>query len=123
MAAIGSFPPVILPQVSSMPLTIEEKKHYRALAHSLKPIVTIAGKGLSEGVLQEVDRALNDHELIKGKGKVGDREVKYQVIEELCASLKAEWVQTIGNIAILLRRAAKPNAKLSNLIRQGNISN
>src|SRR5690606_27872056 len=123
MPAIGSFPSVILPHVRSMPLTIEEKKHYRALAHALKPVVTIAGKGLSEGVLQEIDRALNDHELIKVKVKVGEREVKHQVIEELCATLKADWVQTIGNIAILLRRATKPNPKLSNLIRQGNISN
>jgi len=106
-----------------MPLTIEEKKHYRAPAHPLKPIVTIAGKGLSEGVLQEVDRALNDHELIKVKVKVGDREVKHQVIEELCTALKADWVQTIGNTAILLRRAAKPNPKLSNLIRHGGVSN
>lgn len=90
------------------------------MAHTLKPVVTIAGKGLTEGVLQEVDRALNDHELIKVKVKVGDRDVKHLVIEELCTALKADWVQTIGNIAILLRRAAKPNPKLSNLVRLAN---
>jgi len=101
-----------------MALTIEEKKQYRGIAHPLKPIVTVAGNGLSEGVLQEIERALDDHELIKVKIKVGDREVKHQVVESLCQQTKAELVQTIGNVAILLRRAKKPNPKLSNLLRQ-----
>lgn len=101
-----------------MALTIEEKKQYRGLAHSLKPVVTVAGNGLSEGVLQEVERALNDHELIKVKFAVGDRELKKELMDELSRLTKAELVQAIGNIAILLRRVRKPNPRLSNLIRQ-----
>ena len=44
-----------------------DKKYLRALGHQLKPVVTVAGNGLTENVITEVDRALNDHELIKIK--------------------------------------------------------
>ena len=46
-------------------LSQQQKKHYRAIGHILDPIVTIAGKGLSETVVTELNRALDDHELIK----------------------------------------------------------
>lgn len=94
-----------------------EKKQYRAIGHGLKPVVTIAGAGLSEGVVSEAERALSDHELIKIKLTAIDRDEKQALVNELCSALKAELVQVIGNTALLLRRSTKPNPKLSNLIR------
>ena len=44
-------------------------------------MVTIAGKGLSENVAAEIERALADHELIKVKLSVGDRDAKKAIIE------------------------------------------
>ena len=44
-----------------------DKKYLRQLGHNLKPVVTIASKGLTESVQLEIERALNDHELIKLK--------------------------------------------------------
>lgn len=100
-----------------MTLSNEDKKHLRRLGHNLNPVVTVAGNGLSESVLAEIDRALNDHELIKVKLAVGDKEAKQQVIAEIGEKLGAEAVQSIGHIVLLLRRAEKPNAQLSNLLR------
>jgi RNA-binding protein len=100
-----------------MALTPEQKKQYRTIGHSLNPLVTVAGKGLSENVQLEVDRALEDHELIKVKFAVGDRDVKRQLIRELCEIVEATLVQEIGNIALLYRPAVEPNPKLSNLLR------
>ena len=51
----------------------KELRQFRAQAHSLRPIVTVASKGLSPSVLEEVNRALTDHELIKVKVSVGER--------------------------------------------------
>lgn len=48
-----------------MTLTQEQKKQFKSIGHHLKPIVTVADNGLTEGVLAELDRALHDHELIK----------------------------------------------------------
>jgi len=95
----------------------DRKKELRAIGHGLKPVVTVASSGLSESVLAEISRALADHELIKVKIAVGDRELKQQVISELCEKTAAELVQTVGHIALILKEAPKPNAQLSNLKR------
>ncbi|GGY80317.1 ribosome assembly RNA-binding protein YhbY [Marinobacter zhanjiangensis] len=102
-----------------MSLSAAQRREYRAIAHNLKPIIIIGDKGLSEGLMQELDRALDDHELIKVKVANNDREARSEAISELCARSGAELVQTIGKIAIIMRRAKQPNPKLSNLARQG----
>ncbi len=100
-----------------MSLTATQKKQYRTIGHNLNPVVTVAGNGLTEGVQLEIDRALEDHELIKVKVSVGDRDIKKALIIELCAQLQAELVQEIGHIALIYRAAIKPDPKLSNLLR------
>jgi len=98
-------------------LTAEGKKRFRAIGHNLKPIVTIGGKGLSDNVIAELDRALHDHELIKVKVAIGERDERAEAMQEVCETLKAELVQSIGKMALLYRAADKPNPKLSNLLR------
>lgn len=100
-----------------MTLSAAERKQYRAIAHNLNPIIIVGDKGLSEGLYEELNRALNDHELIKVKIAIGERDDRALIIEELTKVTKAELVQTIGKIAILLKKNPKPNPKLSNLIR------
>ena len=48
---------------------------------------------------------------------VSDRAAKQALINEACQQSGAELVQVIGKMAILLRRAKKPNPNLSNLKR------
>ena len=100
-----------------MTISNEDKKHLRRLGHKLNPVVTVASKGLTDSVIAEIDRALNDHELIKVKLSVGDREAKRAIIETLTDTLGAEVIQTIGHVVLLLRRAEQPNLHLSNLLR------
>ena len=95
-----------------------DKKYLRSLGHQLKPVVTVAGNGLTEGVLAELDRALGDHELIKVKLAVGDKETKKATVDEICLQSKAQLIQSIGHMILLFRKADKPNPKLSNLLRQ-----
>lgn len=100
-----------------MSLSPSEKKELRAIGHQLNPIITIAGKGITETIEEEIERALNDHELIKIKLNVGSREIKTQMIEAIVTEHHAELVQAIGKVALILRRAEKPNIQLSNLHR------
>ncbi|MEH6580079.1 MAG: YhbY family RNA-binding protein [Amphritea sp.] len=100
-----------------MSLTPTQKKQFRTIGHSLNPIITVAGNGLSENILLETDRALEDHELIKIKFAVGDREIKKQLIKEMSQIVEATVIQEIGNVALLYRPAKQPNPKLSNLLR------
>ncbi len=98
-----------------MSLSPETKKRYRTIGHGLKPVVTVAGKGLSEGVLAELGRALDDHELIKVKLAMEDREERKQAIADLCSQTGAELVQTIGKIVLIFREARKPKLATSNI--------
>ena len=98
-------------------LTNAKKKEYRSIGHNLNPVITVAENGISQGILKETERALNDHELIKVKFNVGDRDARAELIKELCNSTKAEVIQTIGKIALILRIAKERNEQLSNLLR------
>ena len=68
-------------------------------------------------VIAELDRALNDHELIKVKLAVGSREARGAVAREVCDQTGAELVHSIGNMIVILRRVAQPDPRLSNLVR------
>lgn len=100
-----------------MPLTKEQKKNFKAIGHHLKPVVTIAENGLSEGVLAELERALGDHELIKVQLRVGEREERHELIASLCSQTRSELVQNIGKVALIYRRNPEPNRNLSNVLR------
>lgn len=100
-----------------IPLSQAKKKHYRSIAHKLKPVLIIADKGVTEGVELELERALEDHELIKVKVNINDGEARKQIATQLCASHKATLIQQIGKMIVLFRAARKPNPKLSNLLK------
>lgn len=95
----------------------QDSRQLRAIGHKLKPVVTVAGKGLSETVLAELERALNDHELIKVKLAAGSRQARTELTAAVCERTGAELVQAVGNILLILRRSPKPDPRLSNLIR------
>ncbi|MFT4887522.1 MAG: RNA-binding protein [Pseudohongiellaceae bacterium] len=101
-----------------MIITNIDKKKFRAIGHKLKPIVMIAQKGLSETVGEELDRALENHELIKVKIAAGERDDKKALTIEICKEFKAECIQSVGNIVLLYRPSKKPDPKLSNLKRR-----
>lgn len=100
-----------------MSLSQAQKKAFRSIGHHLNPVVTLSENGISEGVLAELDRALADHELIKVKLALPDRDDRAAMIAELVASSGAELVQTIGKMALLYRKNPKANPKLSNIQR------
>lgn len=100
-----------------MALTNEQKKSLRAIGHNLNPIVTIAGNGLSDSVMVELNRALDDHELIKIKVSVGDRDIKKEVIAEILERTGADLAQQVGNTALIIRRNSNAKDGLSNLRR------
>lgn len=100
-----------------MKISNEDKKQLRRLGHNLNPVVTIASKGLSENVLAEINRALNDHELIKIKLSSCDNKSKSEIVRVICEQSAAQVVQSVGHIVLLLKKSEQPNAKLSNLLR------
>jgi RNA-binding protein len=80
-----------------------EIRALRATAHHLNPVVSISQKGLTAGVLNEIDRSLKAHELIKVRLYGIDREARPALIGEICTALKCIEVQHIGNLLVLWR--------------------
>ena len=97
-----------------MKLSKDQQKQLRQIGHQLKPVVTVGDKGLSETVVMELNRALNDHELIKIKVAHEDRK---SMVDKLSEDIDLTIVQTIGNIVLAYRASEKPNPKLSNVLR------
>lgn len=87
-----------------MALTSTQTRYLRGLAHPLKPVLLLGGKGITAGVLAELEQALDDHELIKVRLSGADRAARGVEIGKLVESSHAEAVQSIGHIAVLYRR-------------------
>lgn len=87
-----------------MDLTGRDKRILRASAHHLKPAVLIGADRVTEGLIAEVDRQLEDHELIKARLTDSDKAEVGAALETLLARTGAVHVQTVGHVLVLFRR-------------------
>ncbi len=88
-----------------------QRKYLRGLAHSLKPAVQIGRLGITADVLREVERALDDHELIKVA--MHKPKSKKAMAAELAGGTGAQLAGLVGHTAILYREhAEKPSIVL-----------
>ena len=88
-----------------------ERKALKARAHSLDPIIHLGGKGLTQAVIAELDRALAAHELIKVRAATDDRDARDQWLKAICEKAGAEPVQQIGKVFVLFRENPKEPAR------------
>ena len=72
------------------------------MTHNIHPLVTIADKGLSAAVRNELETALDFHELVKTRIRC-DREQRAVVITTICAEFSCELVHAIGQVASFYR--------------------
>ena len=87
-----------------MPSLLLEKAERKALAaHPLNPVVLLGAAGLTPAVLQEIDRALAAHELIKVRLAGMDRDARQAASEQISDSTSSAAVQLIGNVLVLYR--------------------
>jgi len=95
-----------------MNLSNKQKKHLKGLAHPLKPVVLLGQNGLTEGVLAEIENALNFHELIKVKVATDDREMKQLIVDAIVRETEAVNVAKIGHIVVLYRQSEEKKIEL-----------
>jgi putative YhbY family RNA-binding protein len=96
-------------------LTTSQRRALRARAHPLNPVVSISQKGLTATVLQEIDRCLKAHELIKIRIFDTERERRDALLAEIAAALDCVPVQHIGKLLVVWREkpAAPPSIAMS----------
>lgn len=87
-----------------------QRRYLRGLAHGLKPVVQVGKSGLSEGLLQSVDTALDHHELIKVRF-VDFKSQKKEIAAQIDARLGCERVGMVGHVVIFYRPISDPEAR------------
>ena len=89
-----------------MSLTEQQKKHL----HKLRPVIMVGSNGLTKALLDEFERSIAHHELIKIKLSVGDHETRDKAIADMCEHSHAQLVQRVRNMALLVRKKKKKSA-------------
>ena len=103
MNSQNSVTPGMGAKAPAVPLTPAQRRTLRARAHELSPVVSIAQKGLTASVLQEIERCLAAHELVKIRVFDAEREAREALLAEICAELGAAPVQHIGKLLVIWR--------------------
>lgn len=86
----------------------KQRKFLEKSAHELNPLVQIGGAGVTENQISQIDRLLNEHELIKIKFNEFKDE-KHELASEISQKTDSTFVRLIGNVLILYRPAKEPN--------------
>lgn len=87
----------------TMKLSEKQRKYLRGLAHGRDPVVMVGQSGLSAAVSNELDIALGAHELVKVRARVGDREQRDSILDQLATQTTGTLVQRIGNVGVFYR--------------------
>ena len=81
----------------------ELKKQLRAKAHALKPIIITGQAGITPPLLNEINLALDRHELIKVRVNAEDREQRREMAETIRSETGAELIHSIGHVITIYR--------------------
>lgn len=86
-----------------IPLNGKQKRSLKSQAHHLKPVVMIGKLGITGSLVEAVNAALDDHELIKMKF-IDFKDEKKGLVAEIVRKTGSECVDIIGNIAIIYKQ-------------------
>ncbi|HEX2572415.1 MAG TPA: ribosome assembly RNA-binding protein YhbY [Polyangia bacterium] len=88
-------------------MTGKQRRYLRGLGHHLDPVVHMGKEGLTEGLMQALDAALTQHELIKVRLGEAAGDARHGIAEALAEAVTAELVQVLGRTLLLYRRREK----------------
>jgi RNA-binding protein len=89
-------------------LTGADRRHLRRLAHGLDPVVQVGASGVTRGVISALERALEDHELVKLR-IAAEREERRAMASALASDTRSAVAGLVGHIAVLYRPARDPD--------------
>ncbi len=94
-------------------LTGSQRKHLRGEAHHLDPLVRVGREGITLGIADAVNDALEAHELIKVRVLEGAPLKRAEAADALALACGAHVVGQVGRVVILYRRhPTKPQIAL-----------
>ena len=93
-----------------MSLSAIAKKALKAKAHHLDPVIMIGQKGITPNLIQEIEIALDHHELIKIKIQQGSKEVCTDFATQIAKATNAEFITIIGRVLVFYRKKKENNS-------------
>ena len=92
-------------------LTSKQRAQLRKLANPLTVTLHIGKDGVTEGVVEQLNVLLENHELVKGKVLENAMASPKTVAEALCEETGADGVQVIGTKFVLYRQSSDPDKR------------
>ena len=86
-------------------ITSKQRKYLKGLAHKIEPVLQIGKSGITENVLKQMEEALEARELVKVKVLNNSLLDANEVANEVSETLRAEFVQSIGNKFTIYRES------------------
>ena len=88
------------------PLTNAAKRDLKARAQRLEPVLKVGHAGITPEFLAGLDRALNDHELVKVRFS-DFKEEKKTLAPMIAEKSGSELIMRVGNVAVFFRPRPK----------------
>jgi len=89
----------------------KDRAYLKSLANTMDPLVQIGKSGLSDGLIRQLDKSLEDHELVKIRVLQNSPLGVKEIVEEILTKTGAEFVQQIGS-KLTIYRESKEHKKI-----------
>lgn len=89
-------------------ITGRQRSYLKSLANNLTPLQQVGKNGVSEGLIEQIDKLLEDHELVKITVLQNSPVTAKEITQEILEATGAEFVQQIGN-KLTIYRESKEN--------------
>ena len=86
-------------------ITSKQRAELRAKANELETTLMVGKEGVTDALIEELDRQLEARELVKGKVLETALMSAREVSDQLCEALGAEGIQCVGNKFVVWRRS------------------
>lgn len=86
-------------------LTGKQRSYLKSMANGMDSIMQIGKGGVTENVIKQIDDALTSRELIKISVLNNSMLEAKETANEIAESVRAEYVQSIGNKFVLYRQS------------------
>lgn len=93
------------------PLTGAQKSYLRGLGQNLEPTLKLGRGGLTPGFLNELQKLLRAHELVKLRFLGADRDERAALCTQIAAEGRCVCVGAVGHTALFYRQHPEPEER------------
>ena len=89
-------------------ITGKQRSYLKSLANNLTPLIQVGKNGVSDGLIEQIDVLLENHELVKITVLQNSPVTAKEIVDEIIDGTGAEFVQQIGS-KLTIYRESKEN--------------